>query len=209
MSESRAKADAKARDDYTCQFCGMDDSAHNEEYGQGLHAHHIVKQNDDGPDTPENLITVCMKCHNTIEQTQARALSVIREGFTHDEDHERVLEQRDALIDRVHLLERAIRTPGFYAQAIGSVSVSGEVVSKMYGDKVLATSNSDKAREAYEDWGSVIRRTAMSASKEDIADAHTDVSSKRLNRIVEQAVTSDLLASLPSKVADEMEGRMR
>lgn len=63
-----------SRDDHRCQFCGLSDREHTDEYGAGLHVHHIVPRRSDGRDLVENLITVCQSCHNTLEQTQARGL---------------------------------------------------------------------------------------------------------------------------------------
>lgn len=85
MSESmhvkEAKRAAKDRDNWKCRFCGMTNEEHKEEHDTGLHAHHIVKQNDNGADDPENLITVCKDCHVVIEKTQAGGLSQLRESI--------------------------------------------------------------------------------------------------------------------------------
>ena len=45
------------RDDFTCQDCGSF------MMGVGLVAHHIRELYKGGSNTPENLITVCSKCH--------------------------------------------------------------------------------------------------------------------------------------------------
>lgn len=44
-----------ARDNYTCQNCGTKDSV--------LEVHHLVFRSEGGSDEPENLITLCRKCH--------------------------------------------------------------------------------------------------------------------------------------------------
>jgi hypothetical protein len=110
---TNAKQKAKERDGWECQFCGMDDDEHQDEYGRGLHAHHIVKDADGGADAPRNLITVCQPCHNTLERTQADALSRIKNNqpeagqveewkqklYTERENMKSVLHGVDALID--------------------------------------------------------------------------------------------------------------
>lgn len=48
------------RDDYTCQNCGIKKPSK-------FHVHHIQKKIDGGPDTLDNLITVCPSCHQTVE----------------------------------------------------------------------------------------------------------------------------------------------
>ena len=51
------------RDNYTCQRCGT----HPEGSGPGwqqLEAHHIIPRNEGGTDDDENLITLCVSCHD-------------------------------------------------------------------------------------------------------------------------------------------------
>lgn len=88
---SKAKERAKKRDGYECQFCGMDDEEHCEEFGRGIEAHHIVKDRDDGPDIVANYLTVCRDCHAIIERTHANGLSQLKDILT-DELDERVEE---------------------------------------------------------------------------------------------------------------------
>lgn len=63
---------ARDRDGYTCQRCGMDDTAHEDMYGCGLHVHHITPWDEfDDPDERNdlsNLITLCAVCHGQIEK---------------------------------------------------------------------------------------------------------------------------------------------
>ena len=82
MSTEQAKAQAKERDNHRSQFCGISSQQHKEEFDRDLHAHHIIKDNDDGVNHPQNLITVCRECHNTLENTQADALSRIKNQHT-------------------------------------------------------------------------------------------------------------------------------
>jgi len=62
------------RDDQACRFCGVTDEQHRDEHDRGLHAHHIIPKNDGGSDDVDNLITVCCRCHRTLEETHAKAL---------------------------------------------------------------------------------------------------------------------------------------
>lgn len=48
------------RDDYTCTCCGARGGPHGD---TELHADHIVPRSRDGPDTPDNLRTLCRLCH--------------------------------------------------------------------------------------------------------------------------------------------------
>lgn len=100
MSTEDAKMAAKDRDGWECRFCGMSNEEHLDEFGRGLHAHHIVKDGDNGEDHPRNLITVCRDCHNTLENTQADALSRIRTKHV----KEAVADKEDKIED----LERAL-----------------------------------------------------------------------------------------------------
>lgn len=63
------------RDGHACRFCGTTDDEHREEHDTGLHVHHVIPRNDGGTDDPDNLLTVCCRCHRTLEETHAKALS--------------------------------------------------------------------------------------------------------------------------------------
>jgi hypothetical protein len=76
--EKEAKKIAKDRDNWKCRFCGITNEEHKREHNAGLHAHHIIKQKDNGANDPDNLITVCKDCHVVIEKTQADGLSQLR-----------------------------------------------------------------------------------------------------------------------------------
>ena len=71
------------RDGHACRFCGTTNDEHREEHGRGLHAHHIIPEGDGGRDAPENLITVCCRCHRTLEETHGRAVAQMK----HREDY--------------------------------------------------------------------------------------------------------------------------
>lgn len=96
MSVNTAKERAKERDGWECRFCETTEDEHQDEYGRGLHAHHLIKSRDGGLDHPDNLITVCETCHKILENTQADALSRIKGEHT-EEVKERYQRRIDAL----------------------------------------------------------------------------------------------------------------
>lgn len=51
------------RDGRRCQACGSPGTDGN---GAGLALHHIVARRHGGPDTPDNLVTLCAVCHGRI-----------------------------------------------------------------------------------------------------------------------------------------------
>jgi len=53
---SRIRNKILERDNNTCQLCGKTKASK-------LHIHHILKKKEGGPDTFDNLITVCPSCH--------------------------------------------------------------------------------------------------------------------------------------------------
>lgn len=65
----KQRAKARKRDSYICQICGEKE----ETYGRALDVHHIIPFRDFGLDRYReandlsNLITLCKKCHRTIE----------------------------------------------------------------------------------------------------------------------------------------------
>jgi 5-methylcytosine-specific restriction endonuclease McrA len=48
-----------ARDGYKCVYCGLRNN---------LHVHHIVYRSAGGPDTLENLVTLCHKHHEEVHR---------------------------------------------------------------------------------------------------------------------------------------------
>ena len=48
------------RDNHTCQLCKKSNTA--------LQVHHVVWKKDGGADTPENLLTLCHKCHDRVHR---------------------------------------------------------------------------------------------------------------------------------------------
>ena len=49
------------RDGYRCALC---------DNNRGLQIHHVMKRSQGGSNSPHNLITLCMYCHNTIHGTR-------------------------------------------------------------------------------------------------------------------------------------------
>ena len=47
------------RDEYRCRSCGM---------RAGLHCHHIVFRSQSGEDTKENILVLCLACHDGIHK---------------------------------------------------------------------------------------------------------------------------------------------
>jgi 5-methylcytosine-specific restriction endonuclease McrA len=75
----RKRREARERDDYCCQYCGMTDKEHLEERGTELQVHHIrpirkfsTKTN---ANSLENLVTLCWKCHNKWEGIELNPFS--------------------------------------------------------------------------------------------------------------------------------------
>jgi 5-methylcytosine-specific restriction endonuclease McrA len=50
------------RDNYTCQYCGFKGESNY------MDVHHIIKVRESGPSLPENMITLCRKCHNNADR---------------------------------------------------------------------------------------------------------------------------------------------
>lgn len=65
------RREARERDDYTCQRCGMGKEEHEELFDELPHVHHITpfRQFDDPEEAHflENLITLCRLCHRKVE----------------------------------------------------------------------------------------------------------------------------------------------
>jgi hypothetical protein len=52
------------RDRYTCQECGYEK---NNKEDRKLSAHHVIPRKEGGADHPENLVTLCSRCHPKLE----------------------------------------------------------------------------------------------------------------------------------------------
>lgn len=53
----------KMRDNYTCKECGITEENALKIYKKHHHVHHIIPYAVSKDDSPENLITLCVKCH--------------------------------------------------------------------------------------------------------------------------------------------------
>lgn len=66
------KKEIRSRDNWKCQYCGMDNEKHKEKYKGELDVHHIIparKFSDrERANDPSNLITLCKDCHRTWEK---------------------------------------------------------------------------------------------------------------------------------------------
>jgi 5-methylcytosine-specific restriction endonuclease McrA len=62
-----ARATALARDGGQCVLCGARDEPT---------AHHILPRAIGGPNSPENLITICRACHEALNREAARIAAV-------------------------------------------------------------------------------------------------------------------------------------
>lgn len=61
---ANVKAAVRARDRYTCRLCGKT--------GGELQVHHIMPRSEGGTDIPENLVTLCPKCHAALHVGKLR-----------------------------------------------------------------------------------------------------------------------------------------
>ncbi|HET7345600.1 MAG TPA: HNH endonuclease [Nitrososphaeraceae archaeon] len=52
------------RDNYTCQYC--------KKHFETLDVHHIIPYRKGGPDTLDNLVSLCPTCHKIIEPATAK-----------------------------------------------------------------------------------------------------------------------------------------
>jgi len=68
------------RDGMRCQSCGKTQEQHKEEYGFGLHAHHLEKrvtfEDPSDADRIDNLVTLCATCHRRWEGVPIRPVLI-------------------------------------------------------------------------------------------------------------------------------------
>jgi len=62
------------RDENTCRICGWITDRWTIEDPRILELHHLTHHQDKGPNTPENLIVVCSKCHDEIHKGKHRKI---------------------------------------------------------------------------------------------------------------------------------------
>lgn len=92
-----ARESTLERDKYECQHCGKKWNDHYAEKGAGLEVHHIVKARlfteKENANHPQNLITLCEKCHRKWEPLSGDGIDVqeleseiVEEGFQYSTD---------------------------------------------------------------------------------------------------------------------------
>jgi len=70
------------RDQARCRGCGINEHEHVEVYGYSLHVHHITPRREFSKQDPaqnrlENLITLCHRCHETVESPKVPQQAII------------------------------------------------------------------------------------------------------------------------------------
>ena len=156
---------------HECIFCGVTGEQHKQEYNRDLDVHHVIPSRKGGSDDPENLIPLCIGCHRTIEATQGEALGRIAEKETDTKELERLRSELEETKAQLTTLQhnpiqeidatsddilRYMRRDNSYK------SVDIEVVSETIGTRAHVYTDEEKARNAYEDWGSAIRKDRVS-----------------------------------------------
>ena len=56
------------RDGYACTLCGWNQKEWDRSDPRHLEAHHEIRHVDKGPNTPENLVTLCTVCHDEVHR---------------------------------------------------------------------------------------------------------------------------------------------
>jgi len=57
-----------------CIFCGTTESENKNEHGRSLDVHHLIPKRSGGSNDPENLVPLCVSCHNTMESVHGKAM---------------------------------------------------------------------------------------------------------------------------------------
>lgn len=60
------------RDNYTCQRCGCEVENGHRESQRSVEVHHLIPRAAGGPDTMENLVTLCVRCHREAHRDMKR-----------------------------------------------------------------------------------------------------------------------------------------
>lgn len=68
-----ARQAALERDNYTCQMCGITEQDSLSKYGIPLHVHHIDPYRNGHNNDQDNLTSLCVSCHGTVEAQFALA----------------------------------------------------------------------------------------------------------------------------------------
>ena len=86
-NDQKRKA-VRERDGHKCVSCGMVEKKHKEKYGRLLDVHHLIKaRNIDDPDernAVENLVTLCIDCHQRWERLSEADIRPQIDGVTAD-----------------------------------------------------------------------------------------------------------------------------
>jgi len=122
------------RDDYECRFCGMTNAEHEDEHDQGLHAHHVIPRSDGGEDTLPNLLTVCASCHQTLQQTHAKAVGQMADGkdtaaIDIDDARDFVQDRRDEREDMTTFLNSFLTRNPTFSQTVTCTDTAHEADS--------------------------------------------------------------------------------
>ena len=168
------------RDDYACRFCGIDDEQHREEYGRGLHAHHVIPEGDGGEDRPENLITVCGSCHRTLEDTHGRAVADMKRREDYADDLEGVTrvwrERQETLDDLDDALAEFVDGHPTFADEFGETDRDIQDIPE--ADTVIEAATADSPAARYP----VGRRSRVVLSGARLPASVRDWSTRTLNR---------------------------
>jgi len=94
-----------------CIFCGTTESEHKNEHGRSLDVHHLIPKRSGGSNDPENLVPLCISCHNTMESAHGKAMkelakekglnqSTSEDSVEQEAKREKIKEQLDQKITR-------------------------------------------------------------------------------------------------------------
>ena len=102
------------RDDYQCQRCGIRGGPHGD---VELHAHHVVPVSNGGSHAPENLLTLCWSCHNTVHDHYVPRATELSGTERQTAEHDPLppptadWDRDDRFADVLHTLDPAEYTP--------------------------------------------------------------------------------------------------
>jgi len=162
--KQKLRKKVRERDGHECQFC---------ESEENLHTHHIVPKKAGGSDSKENLITVCASCHNTIENTQGNALKRIKKEK--EEKIEEIEQEKEKLKEEKEELRQKLGNAFTFDELLEATDemtarVPIDIIYRYGIGKgleptfVTVTSDSERAIEAYEEEGSVMRKESVSSN---------------------------------------------
>lgn len=97
-----------ARDKYKCQRCGK-----RYKTIRGLSVHHIIPRRIGGGNDDDNLITLCLKCHDWVEARDFRTAQDIRDSY----DGDRPKDKEEKFVDR----EETFTRPSWHKYVYGGM----------------------------------------------------------------------------------------